>query len=143
MGQGIYVLTGIVARQTAGPGVVFSYMLASLAIILVAMCYAEFGSKIPKIGSAYMYTYVIIGEFWAFFVGWNLVLEQAIGTASVARAWSGAVNALSGGAIVYGTIVAFGSINTPYLSKYPDFLAVAILIKLTIVVAIGLQFKCR
>ena len=141
IGAGIYVLTGTVARQTAGPGVVFSYILASLAITLVAMCYAKFRSKIPKIGSAYMYTYVIIGEFWAFFIGWNLVLEQAIGTASIARAWNCAVNVLSGGAIVNGTIIACGSINTPYLSKYPDFLAVAILIVLTIVVAIGLQFN--
>ena len=141
IGAGIYILTGTVARQIAGPGVVFSYIIAGLVSILVALCYAEFGSKIPKTGSAYMYTYVIIGEFWAFFVGWNLVLEQAISAASVARAWSGAVNTLSGGAIVNGTIEAFGAINVPYLSTYPDFLAVAILIVLTIVVAIGIQLN--
>ena len=141
IGAGIYVLSGSVARHVAGPGIIFSYMLAGLVSLLVALCYAEFGSKIPKTGSAYMYTYVMLGEIWAFFVGWNLVLEQAIGAASTARAWSGAINALTGGAIVNGTIEMLGAIDVPYLSKYPDFLAVAILIILAMIVSIGVQFN--
>ena len=141
IGGGIYVLTGTVTRYKAGPGVVFSYMLAGVVSILVALCYAEFGSKIPKAGSTYVYTYIILGEFWAFFVGWNLVLEYVVGSASVARAWSGAVNVLSGGAVVNSTTEIFGTIDVPYLSNYFDFLAVAILIVLATIVAIGIQLN--
>ena len=141
IGGGIYLLTGTVARQKAGPGVVFSYMIAGLVSILIAMCYAEFGSKIPKTGSAYMYTYIILGEFWAFFVGWNLVLEQAIGAAAISRVCSGAINAMSGGAIVNSTINVFGTIEVPHLSKHLDFMAVAILSVLTVTVIVGIHIN--
>jgi cationic amino acid transporter 4 len=141
VGGGIYVLTGTVAHSVAGPGVVFSYVIAGIVSVLVALCYAEFGSKIPKTGSAYMYTYVMLGEVWAFFVGWNLVLEQAIGAASVARAWSGAVNVAAGGAVSNGTMRLIGTINVPYLSPYPDFLAVGLLIVLMVVVATGVRIN--
>jgi cationic amino acid transporter 4 len=141
IGGGIYVLTGTVAKKVAGPGVIFSYIIAGIVSILVALCYAEFGSKIPKTGSAYMYTYVILGECWAYLVAWDLILEQAIGAAAVARAWSGAVNVLSGGAVENGTIAVFGTINSPLASPYPDMLSVALLIVLTIIVVTGVRFS--
>lgn len=79
VGAGIYVLTGTVARDLAGPATALSFLLAGVTSTLAALCYAEFGTRIPRAGSAYAYTYVSIGEFWAFIIGWNIVLEYMIG----------------------------------------------------------------
>lgn len=79
VGAGIYVLTGTVAHSMAGPATALSFLLAGITSTLAALCYAEFGTRIPRAGSAYAYTYVSIGEFWAFIIGWNIVLEYMIG----------------------------------------------------------------
>lgn len=85
VGAGIYVLTGTVARDIAGPGIILSFLLAGIACVLSALCYAEFGTRVPKAGSAYVYTYISIGEFWAFVIGWNILLEHMIGKYSCFR----------------------------------------------------------
>ena len=83
----------------AGASAVLSYLFAGIAALFSALCYAEFGARVPKAGSAYSYTYVTIGEIWGFVIGWNIILEHMIGAAAVARAWSGAVDALFSGAL--------------------------------------------
>lgn len=123
VGAGIYVLTGTVARDIAGPGITLSFLLAGFACLLSALCYAEFGTRVPKAGSAYTYTYISIGEFWAFVIGWNILLEHMIGAASVARAWSGYVDSLFGGVIANTTMSITGEMHEQLLGKYPDFLA--------------------
>lgn len=91
IGTGIFVLTGTVAAQNAGPAVVLSFVLAGVASIFAALCYAEFASSVPMAGSAYTYGYATLGELIAWIIGWDLVLEYALGAVTVAVGWSGYV----------------------------------------------------
>ncbi|WP_233412071.1 amino acid permease [Nucisporomicrobium flavum] len=89
IGTGIFTLTGIEARDHAGPAVIVSFVLAGVASLLAALCYAELASSVPTAGSAYTYAYATMGEIIAWIIGWDLVLEFALGAAVVARGWSG------------------------------------------------------
>jgi APA family basic amino acid/polyamine antiporter len=88
IGTGIFTLTGVEARNHAGPAVVLSFVLAGAVSLLAALCYAELASSVPTAGSAYTYAYATIGELAAWIIGWDLVLEFALGAAVVARGWS-------------------------------------------------------
>lgn len=92
IGAGIFVLTGVVAANTAGPAVIFSYMVAGLACVFVALSYAELAAAIGGCGSAYGYAYAGLGELVAWIIGWDLLLEYGLGIATVAVGWSGYVN---------------------------------------------------
>ncbi len=92
IGAGIFVLTGQAAADYAGPGVTISFLLSGLACTFVALCYAELAALIPAAGSTYTYTYVTLGEIFAWIIGWNLVLEYAAGAATVAVGWAGYFN---------------------------------------------------
>jgi basic amino acid/polyamine antiporter, APA family len=91
IGTGIFVLTGTVAAQNAGPAVILSFVLAGIASIFAALCYSEFASLVPMAGSAYTYGYATLGEFVAWIIGWDLVLEYALSATTVAIGWSGYV----------------------------------------------------
>lgn len=91
IGAGIFVLTGKAAAQYAGPGIVFSFILAGLACAFAGLCYAEFSALIPASGSAYTYGYATLGEFVAWIIGWDLILEYLFAGATVAVGWSGYV----------------------------------------------------
>lgn len=88
IGGGIFVLTGVAANQYAGPALALSFILAGTGCLLAAFCYAEFAAILPVSGSAYAYSYGTIGEFFAWFIGWNLILEYLMGATTVAVSWS-------------------------------------------------------
>jgi APA family basic amino acid/polyamine antiporter len=94
IGAGIFVLTGNAAAQYAGPGIAISMFLTGLACAFAGLCYAEFASMIPIAGSAYTYAYATLGEFVAWVIGWDLMLEYLFGATTVAVGWSGHVVAL-------------------------------------------------
>lgn len=89
IGGGIFTLTGIAAHDHAGPALAISFMLAGIACTFAALCYAEFSSILPVEGSAYAYSYGTVGELFAWFIGWNLILEYMMGATTVAVSWSG------------------------------------------------------
>src|SRR6476661_5896192 len=88
IGAGIFVLTGLAAALHAGPAVPLSFVVAAIACGLAGLCYAEMASTVPVAGSAYTYSYATMGELAAWIIGWDLVLEYAIGSAAVAIGWS-------------------------------------------------------
>lgn len=94
IGAGLFSLTGIAAAENAGPAVIISFIIAALACSFAGLCYAEFASMIPVAGSAYTYSYATMGEFIAWIIGWDLVLEYALASATVAVSWSQYFNEL-------------------------------------------------
>src|SRR5688500_18409964 len=91
IGAGIFVLTGTAAANYAGPAVVLSFVIAGLGCLFAGLCYSEFASMIPIAGSAYTYGYATLGEFIAWIIDWDLILEYLFGAATVAVGWSGYV----------------------------------------------------
>jgi len=151
IGAGIFVTTGAIARQTAGPALLLSYVVAGIACFFAALCYAELASAVPISGSAYTYAYASLGEVFAWLIGWGLVLEYAVGAALVANGWSGYLqsvlasfgvtlpHAVSGAVVRYdpqlGRLVATGSVvNLP---------AVVIIGLLMIVLIAGIRESAR
>jgi APA family basic amino acid/polyamine antiporter len=147
IGAGIFVSTGAVARQTAGPAMMLSYAVSGLVCVFAALCYAEFASMVPVAGSAYTYAYATLGELFAWIIGWDLVLEYAVSAATVSDGWSGYFqsvlnvfgwklpHAIAGPVVNYdpqlGRLVATGS--------YVNLPAVAIVALVTIVLVVGIR----
>ena len=140
IGAGLYVLTGVEAKEVTGPAVVVSYTIAAIASIFSAVCYVEFACRVPRTGSAYTFTYIAVGEIWAFLIGWNLILEYAISGASVATAFTGYVDSLTGYAISNFTVetIMGGKLwNVSFLAPYPDIFSSLVVILITLLVICG------
>jgi APA family basic amino acid/polyamine antiporter len=139
IGTGIFVLTGTAAANQAGPAITMSYLAAGLACAFAALCYAEFASMIPIAGSAYTYAYATLGELVAWMIGWDLILEYAVGSMTVAIGWSGYMQRLlQGVGITLPTAIAaappVGIIN---------LLAVLIVLVIMILLVIGIRESAR
>ncbi len=111
IGTGIFVLTGIAAHDKTGPALMLSFVVAGLACIFAALCYAEFASMVPVAGSAYTYAYATLGELCAWIVGWDLILEYAVGSATVAHGWSHYFQDFIG---IFGIRIPFALTNAPF-----------------------------
>ncbi|MGS2643910.1 amino acid permease [Streptosporangium sp. LJ11] len=137
IGTGIFVLTGRVARETAGPAVALSFVAAGVVCALAALCYAEFASTVPAAGSAYTFAFATLGEFPAWIIGWDLMLEMMLGAAVVAVGWSGYLTSLlaSLGITLPGAIAGEGAaFNLP---------AALIVLILTAVLVVGIKLSSR
>ena len=115
IGAGIFVLTGTAAARYAGPAIVISFIVSGLGCLFAGLCYAEFASMIPVAGSAYTYGYATLGEFIAWIIGWDLILEYMFGASTVAVGWSGYFDAFMQ---QIGIKLPAAFINAPY--KYND-----------------------
>ncbi|XP_072948887.1 cationic amino acid transporter 2-like [Epargyreus clarus] len=138
LGVGVYVIVGSVALHLAGPSIVLSFLIAAVASLFAGLCYAEFGARVPKAGSAYIYTYVTVGEFVAFIIGWNMILEALFGTASVAKGLSLYVDSMVN-KTMSEWFTATMPIGAAVLSPYFDLLSFIIVLILGVLLAIGVR----
>ncbi len=139
IGTGIFVLTGTAAANQAGPAITMSYLAAGLACAFAALCYAEFASMIPIAGSAYTYAYATLGELVAWMIGWDLILEYAVGSMTVAIGWSGYMQRLMAGFGItlpqaLGAAPPDGIINLP---------AVIIVLLIMVLLVVGVRESAR
>ncbi len=151
IGAGIFVITGYAAHYKAGPALVISFVMAGLACIFSALCYAEFASMAPVAGSAYTYAYVTLGEMFAWIIGWDLVLEYTVASATVAHGWSKYFQNFIG---IFGLGVPHAVSNAPFefdptkggfaaTGTWFDLPALIIVAILTIVLVIGIRESTR
>ncbi|MFB6848745.1 amino acid permease [Streptomyces sp. NPDC056373] len=141
IGTGIFVLTGTVAKDNAGPAVALAFVTAGVACALAALCYAEFASTVPVAGSAYTFSYASLGELPAWIIGWDLVLEFALGTAVVAVGWSGYIQSLLDNA-GWTMPAALGSREGADVFGF-DILAAALVLVLTAILVVGMKLSAR
>lgn len=141
IGTGIFVLTGTVAKNNAGPAVALSFVVAGVVCALAALCYAEFASTVPVAGSAYTFAYASLGELPAWIIGWDLVLEFALGTAVVAVGWSGYIHSLLANA---GWELPAALAGRDAADGFGfDILAAALVLVLTGILVLGMKLSAR
>src|ERR687889_677808 len=139
IGTGLFVLTGEAAAGYAGPAVALSYVVGGIACALAALCYAEFASSVPVAGSAYTFSYASLGEFVAWLIGWDLILEFTLGAATVAKGWSGylvSVFDLVGITLPPGIYAATEGFSH-------DFVALIVVALVTTILVIGIKLSSQ
>ncbi|XP_060996186.1 cationic amino acid transporter 3-like isoform X2 [Dama dama] len=139
LGAGVYILVGEVAVYEAGPATVICFFAAGVSTLLSGLCYAELAAWVPRPGSAYLYSYITMGQLCAFIIGWNLILSFVMATACEARAWSYAFDSLIGNHISQALQEMF-SLHVPhFLATYVDFFAFVLVLLLTGLLVLGVH----
>ncbi|XP_057668826.1 high affinity cationic amino acid transporter 1-like [Diorhabda carinulata] len=138
LGLGVYILAGSVAKLYAGPAVSISFLIAAVISLFGGLCYAEFAARVPRTGYAYAYCYAGVGELVAFIVGWNLLLGAVLGASSVASGMSSYLDTLVDRKIST-TLRYWFPMDLPYLVSSPDFLALGIIMLLTVLLSVGMK----
>ncbi|MBP7515191.1 MAG: amino acid permease [Flavobacteriales bacterium] len=136
IGAGLFSLTGKVAAEHAGPAVTISFLISAVGCAFAGLCYAEFASMIPIAGSAYTYSYATMGRIWAWIIGWDLVLEYAVGAATVAIAWSQYLNKFM---INFGIHLPHEIMASPFEGGFINLPAVLIVVVLSLLLMKGTQ----
>ncbi|XP_037679587.1 cationic amino acid transporter 4-like isoform X4 [Choloepus didactylus] len=138
-GLSLFTLTGAIAKELAGPAITVSITLGTMASLLASLSYAEFGARVPHKASAYLLTYVSMGELWAFLVGWDMLRMYLIGSATAAWAWSSYLDAMFSHHISNFFKTYLGVWQVPFLAPYPEFLAATILLLSSVFVSCGVR----
>ena len=139
VGAGIFVITGQAAASYAGPAIVLSFILAGIGIGITALVYAELCSAFPLAGGAYNYTYFVLGEFFAWLVGWNILLEYGVATAAVATGWSGYLRAFLKNNFNFVLPTALSGPINPQQGTFIDLFAFIGVILIFLLVTIGIR----
>ncbi len=142
VGAGIFVLTGVAAAEYAGPAIVLSFVVSGFACAMAALCYAEFAAMIPVAGSAYSYSYATMGELVAWIIGWDLVLEYAVGAAAVAVGWSGYLRVILDGLGIH-LPVALSHAPGSAPGAIIDLPALLIVLAITAILYVGISESAR
>lgn len=138
LGVGTYVLAGSISKYEAGPAVVLSMAIAAFASVFAGLCYAEFGTRVPKAGSAYVYGYVCVGELVGFILGWSMILSYGIGVSSVAKGYSKYVDSMVDKKMSEA-FRSFAAMDVPLLAPYVDFFAFGITALISIILCFGMK----
>lgn len=140
IGAGLFILTGIVAADHAGPAEVLSFLIAAIGCAFAGMCYAELASMLPVAGSAYTYAYATMGELVGWIVGWDLVLEYAVGAAMVSVAWSAYVGHFLG---TWGIVLPHALTSTPFEGGIVNLPAIFIIVVLSLLLIRGISESAK
>uniref|UniRef100_A0A480VRV1 Cationic amino acid transporter 3 n=1 Tax=Sus scrofa TaxID=9823 RepID=A0A480VRV1_PIG len=135
----VYILAGAVAVYVAGPAIIISFLVVALFAVLCAICFAEFGARVPRSGSVYLYSYVTMGQLYAFITGWTLILHFILATAYLTRAWSYTFDSLIGNHISQKLEGTFSEHTPSFLAPYPDFVALALVLLMAGLVLLGVH----
>uniref|UniRef100_A0A480F155 Cationic amino acid transporter 3 n=1 Tax=Sus scrofa TaxID=9823 RepID=A0A480F155_PIG len=136
---GVYILAGSVAVYVAGPGIIVSLLVAGFFSMLSGFYFAEFGARVPRSGSVYLYSYVTMGQLYAFITGWTLILHFILATAYLTRAWSYTFDSLIGNHISQKLEGTFSEHTPSFLAPYPDFVALALVLLMAGLVLLGVH----
>jgi APA family basic amino acid/polyamine antiporter len=143
IGAGIFVITGQAAATTAGPAIILSFLIAAIAVGITALIYAEMSSIYPVSGSAYNYTYATLGEFFAWLVGWNLLLEYGVATSAVATGWSGYFRTFIDTNFHVALPVALSGAYDPAKGTFVDLSAFVVIMAIFVLLALGIKESAR